>query len=238
MATADIQARNQYAGWYEDAPEDIGPRLDEMRAEEPNARLFLSEYGAGAQRGLWVTEDAAQPFDFSETWQLRYHEAYLGAFAERPFVAGGAVWHLFDFTSHVKTGTLPHVNQKGLLTRQRRPKAAYYLYQSRWTDAPMAWLFAHSRTHREAGTRRVEAFTNAPQATLYVDGEARGVARREGLSTRLGWNVPLAEGTRHLRVVAQWPDGRTATDEAALFVVPLGTLDLDLDGPVRLDGDN
>ncbi|MEM1042213.1 MAG: glycoside hydrolase family 2 TIM barrel-domain containing protein [Bacteroidota bacterium] len=238
MATANIQARNQYAGWYEDMPEDIGPRLDAYHAERPGDRLFLSEYGAGAQRGLWVDEAAAQPFDFSETWALRFHEAYLDALDERPFVAGGAVWHLFDFASHVKTGTLPHVNQKGLLTRDRRPKAAYYLYQSRWTDAPMAWLFAHTRTHREAGAQRIEAFTNAPRATLFVDGVAQGEAVRDGRSTRVGWDLPLAEGMRHLRLVAAWPDGRTATDEAAVFVVPPGTLDADTAAPVQLDGDN
>jgi beta-galactosidase len=238
MATADVQARNQYAGWYEDRPEDIAPRLDRYHAEHPAWRLFLSEYGAGAQRGLWVPDSVAQPFDFSETWQLRFHEAYLDALAERPFVAGGAVWHLFDFASHVKTGTLPHVNQKGLMTRDRRPKAAYYLYQSRWSEAPMVWLFAHTRTHREAGRVRIEAFTNAPRATLTLDGVAQGEAVRTGRSTRLGWDVSLAEGARHLRVVAAWPDGRTATDEATVFVVPPGTLDPTSTTPVRLDGDN
>ncbi|MEM1057044.1 MAG: glycoside hydrolase family 2 TIM barrel-domain containing protein [Bacteroidota bacterium] len=238
MESADIQARNQYAGWYEDAPEDIGPRLDRYRAEHPNWRMFLSEYGAGAQRGLWVEDSLAQPFDFSETWALRFHEAYLDALDDRPWVAGGAVWHLFDFSSHVKTGTLPHVNQKGLLNRDRQPKAVYYLYQSRWTDGPMAWLFANTRTHREAGTRRLEAFTNAPEATLYVDAEFAGRAERIGRSTRLGWNVDLAEGSRRLRLVARWPDGRTATDEATVFVVPPGTLSRSADRPVRLDGDN
>ncbi len=238
METADVQARNQYAGWYEDAPEDIGPRLGEYHAEHPDWRLFLSEYGAGAQRGLWVPDSLAQPFDFSETWALRFHEAYLDALDDRPFVAGGAVWHLFDFSSHVKTGTLPHVNQKGLLTRDRRPKAVYFLYQSRWSDAPMVWLFANTRTHREAGVRRIEAFTNAPRATLYVDGEPVGLAERADRSTRIGWDVALAEGARQLRVVAAWPDGRTVTDEAAVFVVPPGTLDADARDPVRLDGDN
>ncbi|MEM6327837.1 MAG: glycoside hydrolase family 2 TIM barrel-domain containing protein, partial [Bacteroidota bacterium] len=71
MESADIQARNQYAGWYEDAPEDIGPRLDRYRAQHPDWRMMLSEYGAGAQRGLWVEDSLAQPFDFSETWALR-----------------------------------------------------------------------------------------------------------------------------------------------------------------------
>ncbi|MEM6287392.1 MAG: glycoside hydrolase family 2 TIM barrel-domain containing protein [Bacteroidota bacterium] len=238
MATADIQARNQYAGWYEDAPEDIGPRLDRYHAEHPDWRLMLSEYGAGAQRGLWVEDSLAQPFDFSETWALRFHEAYLDALDARPFVAGGAVWHLFDFASHVKTGTLPHVNQKGLVTRDRQPKAVYYLYQSRWSAEPMAWLFANTRAHREAGAVRLEAFTNAPEATLFVDGEPLGVVRREGRSTRLGWEARLGEGARRLRLVASWPDGRTAVDEATVFVVPPGTLDASADGPVRLDGDN
>lgn len=238
MDVTDIQARNQYFGWYEGAPDEIGPALDRYHTEHPHWRLFVSEYGAGAQRGRWTPDSLAQPFDFSETWQLAFHETYLDAIETRPFVAGGAVWHLFDFGSHVKTGTLPHLNQKGLLTADRRPKAAYYLYQSRWTDAPMAYLLAHTRTHRRAGTVRVEAFTNAPAAELFVDGASAGTHSRAGRSTRLSWDVPLREGTHALRIIARWPDGRTATDTATVFVVPSASSLFDESAPTQLDGDN
>lgn len=236
IEATDIQGRNQYFGWYEGHYSDLGPALDAYHAEHPHWRLLVSEYGADHQRGRWVPEEEAQPFDFSETWALRYHEAYLDAIEDRPFVAGGAVWHLFDFGSHVKTGTLPHINQKGLLTADRRPKASYFLYQSRWTDAPMVYLLAHSRPHLPTGPVRLEAFTNAERAELFVDGVSQGVVARPGRSTRIGWDVTLAEGVRRLRVAAH-KDGQTVTDEAVVFAVP----GLDGEGlrrPVQLEGDN
>lgn len=51
------------------------------------------------------------------------------AMAERPFVWGSFVWNMFDFgVAHRTEGDRPGVNDKGLVTRDRKiRKDAFYL---------------------------------------------------------------------------------------------------------------
>lgn len=54
------------------------------------------------------------------------------AMAERPFVWGSFVWNMFDFgAAHRTEGDRPGVNDKGLVTRDRKiRKDAFYFYKA------------------------------------------------------------------------------------------------------------
>lgn len=214
FGVTDVQGRNRYFGWYEGTLPDFAEALDRDKREHPDWKLIVSEYGADAKRGHFLREPTV-PFDFSETYQLRFHQAYLDAIESRVFVAGSAVWNMFDFGSHVKTGNTPHVNQKGLMSFDRRPKAAYYLYQSRWAVEPMVYIVSHAWTHRTGPPgepHEIQVLSNGDAVELFVDGASRG---RRSRADGYKWPVVLAEGPRRLRAVAA-KGAETVTDEMVI----------------------
>lgn len=123
------------------------------------------------------------------------------------------------------------------------PKDRFYLYQSRWTDEPMAHLAPHwNWAGREGEPIPVYCYTNGDSAELFLNGRSLGV-REKGVDTtpvkvdcynwpggdldspyRLRWDVPYEAG--ELRVVVK-RDGhefaeatvRTAGEPAAIELI-------------------
>jgi beta-galactosidase len=81
-----------------------------------------------SKRGFHTENPEA--FDFSEEYQLQFHEGYLKQINARPWIAGSAIWNGCDFASQNKIGNLPRLNKKGVLDYKRMPKDTYYFYQS------------------------------------------------------------------------------------------------------------
>ncbi|UCH11307.1 MAG: glycoside hydrolase family 2 protein [Fidelibacterota bacterium] len=197
----DVLGRNRYYGWYEGTMEDFGPVMDEEHSIHPDWKILISEYGVGAKRGYHV--DDPIPFDFSEEYQVDFHEHYLKAINERPWIAGGTVWNMFDFGSFVKIGNIPRVNQKGLCDMARQPKDAYYFYQSQWSDEPMVYIVSHTRT-RYAGTagesRTLRVYSNCDSVELFLNGRSLGKQQKQAVYR---WQAVLVDGENHLRAVAR-----------------------------------
>ena len=196
----DIQARNRYYGWYEDSYEDFAASLDEDRRNNPHWRLMVSEYGAEAKYGYHV--NAPRIFDHSETYQVDYHRAHWEAMRDRDFVAGSALWNMFDFGSTVKIGNIPRINQKGMMTKDRREKDVFYYYQSQWSDVPMVYIVSETWVHRFGPlgeTQPVQVFSNAEQIELFHNGESLGV--QAGSEEPLTWDVPYVQGRNFLRAI-------------------------------------
>jgi beta-glucuronidase len=121
---------NDYFGWYP-GPNgttanraDLGPYLDQLHAAYPEQALFITEFGAEANRDGPIDEKGTYAFqqDF-----LRYH---LAVFDSRPFVNGALIWILRDF--RVKPGweggnpkPAPPVNFKGLVAADGTQKPAF-----------------------------------------------------------------------------------------------------------------
>lgn len=125
---------NLYLGWYSGTLDDFGKFLDNHHKELPNKPLLITEYGADADIRLHnFTPDR---FDKSVEYATRLHQSYLQAIKERPFVASGMIWNLADFNSEQRTETTPHINAKGLLTWDRKPKDGYLFYQANLLKTP------------------------------------------------------------------------------------------------------
>lgn len=121
---------NSYFGWYP-GPNgttvnraDLGAYLDLMHTAYPEKALFVTEFGAEANREGPIDEKGTYAFqqDF-----LRYH---LSVYDSRPFLNGALIWILRDF--RVKPGweggnpkPAPPVNHKGLLDTQGQEKPAF-----------------------------------------------------------------------------------------------------------------
>ncbi|HEY9448097.1 MAG TPA: glycoside hydrolase family 2 TIM barrel-domain containing protein, partial [Gemmatimonadaceae bacterium] len=122
----DVLGVNLYKGWYSGEFADFGALLDERHRAYPKQVVLVSEYGAGSDQRLNSLEP--ERFDFTGNWARLFHESHIRQIAERPWLAGTAIWNEFDFSQPNKGYSIPNRNQKGMLTWDRRPKDVYYLY--------------------------------------------------------------------------------------------------------------
>ena len=174
----DVQGWNLYQGWYGGRMDEFEQFLSRQHREHPDHKLIVSEYGAGSDRRLHSLDP--QPFDFSTEYQQRYLEHYLPVIEDSTFVAGASHWNFIDFSSAKRAESMPHINNKGMVTNARVPKDVYYYYKAMWHDAATDTV-AHiavtdwpSRTEvpDEQGrvVRPIKCYTNLPEVTLRING--------------------------------------------------------------------
>jgi beta-glucuronidase len=129
----DVICINRYIGWYVDQGhlDRIEPELEkELRLwwDKYGKPIIVSEYGADAVAGM----HADPPVMFTEEYQAELLAATHRVFDRTPWLVGEHVWNFADFMT--KQGTIRVLgNRKGVLTRQRQPKAAFRVLKDRWT---------------------------------------------------------------------------------------------------------
>ena len=203
---------NRYDGWYGGVFSDFGTALDRRHAAHPAQPLLVSEYGA--EDDARVNSLQPERFDFSGTWQRRFHEAHIRQINARPWLAGTAIWNQFDFSQPEIGGSIPFRNQKGMQTWDRQFKDVYFLYQANWTKAPMVRIASRTWTQRigtdstsprGAGPRPVvqpvDVYSNADRVELFVNGRSLG-ARIPDDVKRNTWDVPFTNGANMLEAKA------------------------------------
>lgn len=116
----DVKGWNLYQGWYGGKLEDFPAFLSRQHREHPEHKYIVSEYGAGSD--LRIHSLNPQPFDFSIEYQQKYLESYLPVIEDSAFVAGASHWNLIDFSSANREESMPHINNKGILTNNRKKK--------------------------------------------------------------------------------------------------------------------
>lgn len=221
----DAMAWNRYDGWYGGTPAGLGQWLDHMHTTHPDLRIAISEYGAGAS--LYHQQDTlvktvATSFWHPENWQTHYHMANWREISARPFVWGSFIWNLFDFgAAHRHEGDRVGINDKGLVSFDRRTrKDAFYFYKANWNkEVPLLYLAERRCTRRTRPVQTFMAFTNQPEAELFVNGVSCGRAEADSLATVRWTGVRLRPGQNEIRVVSgrsthQLTDGYTCTLEA------------------------
>lgn len=221
----DAMAWNRYDGWYGGTPAGLGQWLDHMHTTHPDLRIAISEYGAGAS--LYHQQDTlvktvATSFWHPENWQTHYHMANWREISARPFVWGSFIWNLFDFgAAHRHEGDRVGINDKGLVSFDRRTrKDAFYFYKANWNkEVPLLYLAERRCTRRTRPVQTFMAFTNQPEAELFVNGTSCGHAKTDSLGTVRWTGVRLRPGQNEIRVVSgrgthQLTDGYTCTLEA------------------------
>ena len=128
----DNIAWNRYDGWYGATPATLASWLDKTHQAHPEIKIAISEYGAGAS--IYHQQDSlvqTSPGSWwhPENWQTEYHIQNWKIISERPYVWGSFVWNMFDFgAAHRTEGDRPGINDKGLVTHDRKVKKdAFYL---------------------------------------------------------------------------------------------------------------
>jgi len=207
LTVPQVVGWNLYSGWYSGDFSGFPAFLDRHHKELPNMPLLVTEYGADSDERL----HSFQPRRFDKTTEYanRYHEFYLRAILERPFVAGSTVWNLAEFNSETRQEAVPHINNKSLLTGDRRPKDAYLFYQAHLLKTPFlrigsrAWtLRAGSATGPDSLFCRqpVDVYTNQPAVRLLLNG--RDLGSRPAQFGVAHFTVPFENGANQLRAQA------------------------------------
>jgi beta-galactosidase len=188
----------------------VGKKTDEKHRRFPNRPYLTAEYSASTVgRGIYGGGPE------SEDRACQSHEAYLRQLNLRPWMAGGAIWHQFDYEGETYDTVIPHIVSFGMCDLWRIPKDVYYFYQSQWTAPPMVRICGHwTWPGAEGQARRVKIFSNAHEVELFLNGKSLGSksdASEAGLAhPPRTWTVPYQPGT--LKAVARH-EGREVTDE-------------------------
>ncbi len=221
--TADLIGYNRYYGWYYPNPlnarKDLGDTLDKLHKQHPKLPLSLSEYGAGGTISQH-SDDVANGFvnfvgrPHPEEYQAWVHEQSWPAIAGRDYVFASWVWAMFDFSSDLRDeGDSVDLNDKGLVTADRKQrKDAFWFYKVAWSDKPTIFLTGKRYLDRAYPVMDVKAYSNAPQASLTLNGKLIGTAPcREFVCEWKG--VALKPGANAATVTAE-TGGQSVSDAA------------------------
>jgi beta-glucuronidase len=136
LAVFDVTSINRYYGWYalggrlEQAEKALAQELDALH-QRLGKPIVITEFGTDTAAGAH-----AQPEEmWSEEYQVEFLRRYLDTAASRPFVVGLHVWNFADFKTGQGILRMAGLNQKGVFTRDRRPKMAAHFLRSRWRPA-------------------------------------------------------------------------------------------------------
>jgi len=238
---ADLVGYNRYPGWYffqtPQAGLVLGGMLDSLHAKNPAVPVSVSEYGAGGAisqhsddpvSGYVASAGRPQP----EEYQAFVQELTWPAIASRDYVFASWVWNMFDFASDLRNeGDSVDINTKGLVTMDRKTrKDAFYYYKAAWSAEPMIHLTGKRYAERSYPVMDVKAYTNAPAASLFMNGDEIGEVNCPN-STCIWKGVRLVPGVNTAVVRATF-SGNELSDSASFDgIAPL------TDG-IRIDAGN
>ncbi|MDA3817118.1 MAG: DUF4982 domain-containing protein [Prolixibacteraceae bacterium] len=179
-------------------------------ADERDGDFLLSGGEARVSKdGDWSETYACNLID----WHLKEQEKM------KDWHVGAAYWPFKDFSTPLRPeNPVPYVNQKGVVQRDFTKKEAFYVFQSYWTEEPMAHIYGHTwpvRWGEADESKMVKVYSNCEEAELFLNGESLGVRTRDSQNfpaAGLRWIVKFNDGENHLKVVAT-KDGEEVTDE-------------------------
>lgn len=213
---------NLYFGWYDKGIPDLGVFLDDQHKRYPKRSLLLSEYGPGADVRIYTK--TPKKFDFSTEYQAKLHQSYYQQIMERDYMTGMTAWNFADFGSEFRGDAIPHVNQKGLVQYDRRPKDIYYWYKSVLDKTEpfvhIATTFLDGLTLFEDDTYPVQIYSNQEKGTLFLNGE-----KLQDLSFKNGSvsvEMPFKNGTNTIKAVV----GNTS-EEKSIKISKIKNLDFE-----------
>jgi len=245
----DVYSPSIWAGWYSGRYTDYKASSEkEMKkvrhfihaewggdshagrhAEDPDK--IISQIAAGGrtdERGLDYLltggqTRASKDGDWSETYICNLFDWHLKEQETMPWLTGALQWIFKDFSTPLRPeNPVPRMNQKGLAERDLTPKEGYYVFQSYWTEKPMAHIYGHSwpmRWGNEDEPKMVKVYSNCPEAELFVNGDSCGKKTRNSQdfpAAGLRWMVKFEEGNNRIKVIAH-KNGTEVTDEITTF---------------------
>jgi beta-glucuronidase len=140
VGQGDIICTNSYNGWYvwpgnlDEVVVKLEQEITALRARHGDKPIVYTEFGADAVAGI----HAHPPEMWSEDYQADLIEAYWRTLRRHPYVVGTHPWAFADFKTAQSIMRVGSLNQKGVFTRDRRPKLAATRLRELWGAAPKA----------------------------------------------------------------------------------------------------
>ena len=188
---------NLYQGWYSGKQSDFDRYVAEQHRDHPTHPFIITEWGAGSDLRLHTQQGEA--FDFSCEYQQKYIEHYLPVINREKYVLGGTYWNFVDFSSASRAESMSHINNKGVLTADRRKKDVFYYFQADWRkDIPVLHIATRDWQKRETfnALHPIKVYTNADKVSLTMDG--RNLGEKTVENHFAVFDVTLKEGDNHL----------------------------------------
>ncbi|UII21451.1 glycoside hydrolase family 2 TIM barrel-domain containing protein [Fulvivirga ligni] len=207
---------NLYPGWYGADIHGLEKFLERHHQELSDKPLIITEYGAGADPRLHSFDP--KRFDFTVEYETYYHKHYVEQIKKYPFVAGANVWNLNDFYSSGRRDAVPQVNNKGLVTQDRRPKDAFYYYQAALWKEPFVGLGSKIWQYRAGvedaentgvSSQEFEVYSNLDKVNLFLNGQDLG--EKQVNKNVASWKVPFKNGINWLEAIGK-RDGKKVKD--------------------------
>lgn len=220
---ADAVGYNRYFGWYKEAGgvEHFREWFDKAHGEQLRP-LCISEYGGGGAISQhkddidWLTDIDPNGERHYENYQSRLHEQIWAQIGSLDYLWAKLVWCMFDFpAAGRREGDTAGINDKGLCTRERVPKDAYWFYRSVWSGEKTCRLTEKRFTVRPVDVPEVRAYANAERTELILNGGSLGSGEvPDGrLPTVFVWrNVKLRQGKNDVLLRAFYSDGTVLED--------------------------
>lgn len=196
FSISDVNGVNVYESWYQGDSATIAPMFDKFCSYSTAKPRFLSEFGAGSDER--IHSYTPRTFDFTPEFQLDFNRRYINEMEKRPDYIGYSIWNLVDFQVDGRGDSKPNLNQKGMLTEDRRKKEIYYYCQARWSDIPMIHIAGADWTKRveicddSINVHKISVFSNQKTAELIHNGKSLGV--REVVNGEAVFAVPFIDG--------------------------------------------
>ncbi|MBN2161351.1 MAG: discoidin domain-containing protein [Pontiellaceae bacterium] len=198
VTLVDVFGYNLYRGWYANEYTSLTTRLNELHAMKPDTPLVLTEFGAGSD--LTIHSDLPVMQDFSIEYQNDFLESHLQQLKAPAlnWLCGSTWWAFYDFGSSYRGDSIPRVNQKGVMTFDRREtKDAFYLMKSYWSDEPVVHIESETWSNRAGlAEKSVRIFSNMDMVELFLNGVSQGVQ-----SSGFIWPVELVAGDNALEAI-------------------------------------
>ncbi len=204
----DVLAFNDYPGWYDPDIARFPAFLDNRHRALPGRAIAISEYGVGAN----VTQHAVLPTRAPKTtgqwhpeeWQNATLEQVYPMMADRPWVWGSFVWNMFEFVADDRhEGGQPGINDKGLVTYDRRVKKdAYFYFKAIWSGNPFVYVTDRRFSPRPADRGPVKVYSNAKAVALFVNDRSLGTHGPTAAGVFVWPDVQLRVGPNQLRAVS------------------------------------
>ena len=119
----DVIGYNIYRGWYGAGFETFTARCQQLHRLNPDKPFIVSEFGAGCDQRIHT--ETPKRYDFSEEYQIQFLESHLDQIEKMDWLSGFNWWNFADFGSANRGDSLPHINQKGLITFDRTKKDSF-----------------------------------------------------------------------------------------------------------------
>lgn len=186
---------------------------------------YISENGGGGAISQhkdninWLTDIDPNGERHYENYQSRLHEQIWAQIGSLDYLWAKLVWCMFDFpAAGRREGDTAGINDKGLCTRERVTKDAYWFYRSVWSGEKTCRLTEKRFTERPANVPEVRAYANAERAELLLNGNSLGFGKvpDNRLPTVFVWkDVKLRSGKNDLLLRAFYFDGTVLEDGAS-----------------------